>query len=348
MAGTQRVRGLRELSPDEIGNVESNYGFNVQGNSPLSGGQRSNTAYLDTNEGRRVVKIYPNNFSPQLIDFQARACAHLHRDGIPVPKLFPNSQGRYITPLDDTNYIVMDYLEGEPLRHGEEGVIDLAFRPLALVLNSLSRFDHSEIKVAPELEIPLSQQLAELTDNLLKRGRSGVDPVVWSYQDRLNDVYSSLSRILESPGLSEQLILGDYNLGSILVHDGRFKGILDFDLMHLQGKGFDFMHVFDLLFVDKSTEGISLEQRVNFDKLGKAMAVYSEEDKDISSQLFSFPMMLQLLGVRNLVDVWGNYYAGRSDREYFEEKKSVYIPRLEIGVQLGDRIIETLDEAVSK
>jgi len=348
MTGTQRVRELRELSQDEIRNVESNYGFNVQANRPLSGGMRSNTVYLNTSVGERVVKIYPNNFSPQLIDFQARACTHLYDDGVTVPGLSINSQDRLVTTMDDTNYIVMNYLEGKPPRHGDEDVINLTFRPLARALNSLSRFDCSEVMVAPELEVPLSQQLAELSDNLSRRGRGGIDPVVWDYHDRLNDVYASLSRRLEGSGLSKQLILGDYNLGSVLVHDRSFNGIVDFDFMHLQGKGFDFMHLFDLLFVDKSTKGISLEQRVDFDKLREAMAVYSKEDTNISSYLFSFPMMLQLLGVRNLVDVWGNYYAGRSDRGYFEERKEFYIPRLEIGVQLEDRIIETLDEASSE
>ena len=348
MVVNQRVRELRKLFQEEIGNIESNYDFIIRENRLLSGGMRSNTVYLDTNNGKKVVKIYPNNFSYQLIDFQARACIHLHDDNIPAPNVVFNSQNRLVTPIDDTNYIVMDHLEGEPPRTDDVDIINLTFRPLARVLNSLSRFDYSGIRVAPELEIPLSEQLLELSENIIRRGKNRVDPVVWDYNGRLNDIYSNLSERLANFNLPTQLVLGDYNSRSILVNKGEVKGIVDFDFLHLQGKGYDFMHLFDILFVDKLTKGISLEQRVDFDKIRKAMTVYSEEDADISSHITSFPTMLQLLGIRNLVDVWGNYYAGRSDRGYFDKMKEHYIPRLEVGVQLEDRIIETLSEASSK
>jgi len=186
--------------------------------------------------------------------------------------------------------------------------------------------------------------LSELSENVIQKGRGEVDPVVWDYHDRLKDIYEGLSERLDNLDLPSQLILGDYNSGSVLANKGEVRGIVDFDFLHLQRKGYDFMHLFDILFVDKSTKGISLEQRVDFDKLRESMAVYLEEDADISSHISSFPMMLQLLGLRNLVDVWGNYYAGRSDGEYFKEKKEFYIPRLEIGIQLENRIIDVLHE----
>jgi len=346
MVGTQRIRKAKKLSQEEIDSIEFNYGFHILENKPMFGGMRSSTVCLNTNQGNRVVKIYPNNFDYALINFQATVSNHLYEDNIKSPRVFFNSQKKLVTPINDTNYIIMDYLKGRPPKENEPNIVNLTFRPLARALKSLEKFDYSEIKVAPELKIPLSEQLTELSENIAKKGKNQIDPFVWNYIDRLNTLYGNLSKKLN--GLETQLILGDYNLGSILIHDGEYNGMVDFDFIHLQGKGYDFMHLFDILFIDKSTKEIPFDKRINFNKLREVMGVYLEEDSSISSNFSSFPMMLQLFGIRNLVDVWGNYYSGRSDREYFEEKKEYYVPRLEIGVLLEDRIIENLEEISSE
>jgi len=138
------------------------------------------------------------------------------------------------------------------------------------------------------------------------------------------------------------LVLGDYNLGSVLVDRGKVSGIIDFDLIHEEGPGFDFMHSFDLLHVDKSEGEIPLEDRVDWEKLGKSMGIYSEAHPEIIQDLESFPTLYKILGLRNLIDVWGNFYRGDADGEFFQERKLTYIPRIEIPMAFGDRIVETL------
>jgi len=344
MVGNQRLRERRCLNENEILDIQDKYGLKISKQKPFLEGMRSNTLFLETNFGKKVIKIYPNNFSYDLIKFQTKVCNYMNSKGVPTPKIFSNTKDCLVTPYQDAHYIIMQHLQGKPPTLDNPKIIPWTFKGLALSLNTLSKFKPKEVYVAPEIDISLTEQLNELKEAIRRRGEGKVDPIVESYQGRLDNICQHVETKLNNLNVSKQLILGDYNSGSLLIKDGEISGILDFDLLHLQHKGYDFMHIFDIFFIDKKSKNLPLEKRVDWVKLKDSMMFYSKFDPEIVDQIYTFPLMHQVLGLRSILDIWGNYYSGRSDRKYFEEKKEFYLPRLEIPTKLGERIIETLNE----
>jgi Ser/Thr protein kinase RdoA (MazF antagonist) len=344
--GNQRIRIKKQLNKKDLLNIKFNYGVDIKSQVPFSQGMRSNTLFVETSLGKRVIKIYPNNFSFNLIEFQARACNHMNNCGVPTPRIFSNRDNSFTTPIEDTNYVVMEHRDGRSLSEKGFNVANYNLEAIAISLDSLASFEVDKLYEAPEIEISLEDQFKELQINLGKKGKKNVDPLVWNYQNKLSEIYDNLKKGLEEHESSKQLILGDFNSGSLLVNDGAISGILDFDNIQYQLKSYDFMHFFDIFYVDKESANISLEERVNWDALEKCIEIYSNFDSEIKEHIESFPFAYQLLGFRNLIDVWGNYYAGRSDSDYFEEKKFHYLPRVEIPFLFGDKILEVLQNGL--
>jgi len=347
MGSEERVRERRDLSKKEIAKIEdSYYPLKIKDFRLLSGGMRSNTVELRTSEGAKVLKVYPGNFDKELIDYHSMISNYLNWNGVPAPEVFPNGDFDLATPLGDTHCTLMDYLPGVPPSNNGRRIGEYVFGSLAKVTQVLSKYPWKKDIVAPELRAPLDSQVSGLLDTIEGLGESRVDSFVWEYRDRLREVSESVWKPYRD--YRRQVIIGDFNLGSVLVDKGEVSGVIDFDMVHNQGTGFDFMHSFDLLYVDRSEGEVSLEGRVDWEGLKRSIGIYSEIFPEVSEDIETFPMMYKILGLRNLVDVWGNFYSGDADGEFFRDRRLSYIPRLEIPMILGDRIVETLEEGIKQ
>ncbi|HEA46368.1 MAG TPA: hypothetical protein ENH99_01150 [Candidatus Pacearchaeota archaeon] len=336
----------RSLNLAERRSVEENYGLKTINSFPFGGGMRSNTVFIETNHGPRVAKIYPQNYSPKVAEFQAEVCNYLHSNGTPTPRIHRNLSGNLVTSEEDRNYVLMDFLRGAYPSRADEGVMELTFGTLANVLKTLSGFDTSGgVFEIPEIEIPLGDQLRVLEERV-ESGDHVIGSDFLKYLERIREIYEQYERDHGEADFPRQLVLGDFNLESLLVYDGRVSGILDFDQVRFYGKGFDFMHSFDNLCIDKETPGLELEERVDWEKLREAMSFYARKDRDIASQFPFFPLMHQDLGLRSLITTFNEVLSGDLPPEYLYKMGEVYMRRVEIPTRLGQRIIEVLGESL--
>ena len=336
------ARKKRPLTTEEKESISKNYGIEITNSTPFGEGIRSNTLLLETDQEKKVVKVYPNNFSRELIEFQAEACNFMRANNTPVPEIYPNNQGRYATPIDGTHYVIMEHKKGSFPNPNNPKIIETTFTPLFQALHALARFNPSKIYIAPELKRPLSEQLEELQQTI-KRKEHTIDRTVREYHERLTTIYEQTRERIKKLQIPRQLILGDYNLGSLLI-DHKKPSIIDFDRIHEQISIFDIMHCIDNLFIDKESPNKNLEDRVNWQKLRQTAKFCGTHYPQFRDQIYAFPLMHQLLALTNLITTWNDTYQGDEDPAYFERTKKPYIRRLEIPTQLADRFIETLYE----
>lgn len=339
----------RAFNSDEIRNIADNYGVNVASQLPFKEGRTADTiTKIETSSGEEaVVKMYEPYFSPEIIKFHARISNHLNKAGIPAPQVFKNKNGKLVTSFNDRNYVVMDFLKGEHPKKEDEETPEIIFSTFARVLRSLESFKPRKVYTQKIYTIPLSEQLESFQRLLPSQPKNSVDEHILSYQERLSNLVKSAEKRVNSLKIPVQLIMGDFNLETLLVSDGKVTGVLDFDFVHENRKIFDVIHTIDMFCIDKETEEKELEERVDWNRLEKCMCAYARQDKSIFEQIEIAPLMLQLKGLSDIIRVWKKGYdseASDKEREYFSRRVNFFVYRTEIATKYGDRIIQHLKE----
>jgi Ser/Thr protein kinase RdoA (MazF antagonist) len=339
----------RILRAEEISSIRNNYGLNLISQLPFRDGNNAETItkIKTTSKKDYVVKIYEPYFPRELIEFHAKVSNHLNRDEIPAPKVLQNKNRSLVTSFMDRNYIIMSFLPGQYPKKDAENTPEIVFSTLAKVLKSLSKFKPETIYEQEIYKIPLSKQLKSFQDLLPNKPRNSVDEYVLAYQERLSKLVHSVERKVDSLKIPTQIIMGDFNLETLLVSDSKVTGVLDFDFVHKNRKIFDVIHTIDLFCIDKETEEKELDKRVDWNRLERCMKAYSRVDKEIYSQIEIAPLMLQLKGLSDIIRVWKKGYepnVSDKEKEYFKRRIKFFVYRTEIATKYWREIIHHLKE----
>lgn len=337
----------RTFEYDEIKNIEENYRFKIIDQRPFEEGNTADTiTKIETDSGKQfVVKMYEICFTPELIEFHARISDYLNNDGIPAPKVYQNKDKKFATPFNNKYYIVMDFLSGEHPKKDLRNIHEIIFPTLAKVHKSLSKFNPKKIYQQEIFTNPLSEQLKLFQSLLPHQPKNSIDEYILSYQKKLSELVNSIEEKVISLNYQPQMVMGDFNLETLLVSNEKVTGVLDFDFVHKNRRMFDVIHTIDLFCIDKEKENIPLLERVDWNKTQKCMNSYFLEDNTIYEEIEFAPLMLQLKGITDVIRVWKKGYNPESsikEKEYFNRRVKFFVNRLEIATQYPELIIQNL------
>ncbi|QVK21672.1 phosphotransferase [Mycoplasmatota bacterium] len=175
----------------------------------------------------------------------------LNKHGINISKPIPNNSGRYYVDVEEKIYYLSNYIEGETLSHefinNNDFIVEIYGEVLGRIHMSLneiiSEADHTSlVKDVFEWGIPI-----------IKKNNPG-DSLFTKIERRLIVEFNSVVI-----GFDYQYIHRDYHPGNVLFQDGKFSGIIDFDI---SVKG---MRIFDVCYFLTSTlaDILSDEEKIN-------------------------------------------------------------------------------------
>ena len=342
------IQKNRLLDKRELEAVSDMYRVKIFNQIPMADGNSSNVVAVHTSQGDYVVKHYPVRYGQDLALFQAEVSEHLRGSSVPTPKIKPDENGALVSDLNGRPCLVMEYMSGKYPTQDDPRVLEYVFGGLAMALNALRTFQPEKVYQHPRFSIPLRKQLGTLKTHLPAEPRNDVDAYVMGYVERLARRTEEIEERMEGINQSPDLILGDYNLESLLVVPPNISAIIDFDHVHKRLRAFDVVHSIDLQAIDKLTPDVELYNRIDWEILEACMKIYVAQDPDIVTQIPLFPLMLQFNGAGNVIKTWVSGYdqdASQKQKDYFDRRVKFFVHRLEAATQFEDEMIVRLQKA---
>ncbi|WP_161606337.1 phosphotransferase [Microlunatus speluncae] len=245
----------------------------------------------------------------------AAVLAALGRAGVPGPRVIPDRSGRLITPLDELELLIMDYVAGEPTPFSP-----VPLGRLAATLGRLHRAGEAATTVAgePPPGLPRIDRAVMLPANELRFGLSRLEPVADRVEaadralwQRLVDACYAGRSFGSDPndGLTRVFLHGDAHPRNSVLTPAGSVALIDWDAA---GPG---PAVIDLAFLALScARGFISEPPVPFDpaRLAAVAAGYREQVRLTEADLDALPeaMAFRLL-VAAAVGFGGRVAAGR-------------------------------------
>lgn len=168
-----------------------------------------------------------------------RLCQRYRSIGVQTPKLFQNSDGRYLTPWENHVCYLSEYLDS-PTGYELGDTFDKT-QVREEILRSIGRFSarYSNVDLSPVNSMwslidlaPLDMDVDEKQENLdtlVSALREADEPDLAGKVVRFNEEKRSRIKAIYKE-LPRCVIQGDLNWSNILVKDGHFAGLIDFNM----------------------------------------------------------------------------------------------------------------------
>jgi len=315
-----------------------------------STGAKNQVVFLDTDGGERcVVKKYAPDFMPAIAEFHLRVQDFAYNSRVPTPRIIPNSRNEFLTRHEGSMYSVCAFIEGHHPEKGNQDEVDIAFEGLARINNTLENFPNKEGYAAlPRFTSPLLEQFNSILPLLPHTPHDDIDEYVLGTVSHVRKWIESVEERTGKLAHLLQITHGDYNLSCVLVDQKRLAGIVDYDLLRADFRGTDAMHTIDLYCFEKERENLSPDQRVDWEKMRACFRAYKRHDPDIAEQVPDMPLMLARIGLNSLIVTWRGGYdpaATQKQREYFPARYKFFVNRVNIALELEERIVDALQDA---
>ncbi|MFH1073382.1 MAG: phosphotransferase [Nanoarchaeota archaeon] len=338
------------LERQEIEFLSDSYNILVSGQSLPSSGSTNQVVFLEEPSGKKfVAKKYTPDFTPALATFQIRVNQYAWDQQVPTPQVICNRQGEVLSVHDGRVYAVSTFLPGSHPDQKRLDEIILALKGLALLNSTLEKFTDTEgYDTLPRFKTPLHMQFEDMAKHLPEESHDEIDEYVLSHAARIRRTITEVEERIAQIRHPLQVIHGDYNLGCALVQDGKLTGVLDYDLLRKDYRGTDALHCIDLYCFEKEAEGMTLEDRVDWEKMKACFRAYREDDPGITDQLHDMPLMLANSGLNSLIITWDMGYnpaARKKHRDYFAGRYAFFVNRVNIALELEERIVDALKQA---
>ncbi|MBW3019059.1 phosphotransferase [Candidatus Woesearchaeota archaeon] len=312
-------------------------------------GDKNVVVFLREDNGTRfVVKKYARDFTPEITSTQLLLNDYLFSRGVPTPRVFPNVSGNLLTVQGTSLYSLMSFIEGHNPAVDNQEEIDLAFEGLARFNAIAADFQAADYTGLPRFSSTNRQLLEKVLPHLPKNPVDTAGIYVVSQVPKVMEMIRTVEKRIDSIQHPKQLIHGDFNLGCSLVKDGILRGIVDYDLVRPDWRGVDAIHTVDLYCFDKETKGLTLHERVDWDKMKRCFVVYKRWDPEIMEQVPHLPLMLANIGLNSLAGTWGEGYLPEStlaDKSYFSRRYDFFNTRVEIALGLEEELVRALEDA---
>lgn len=190
-------------------------------------GEIQTNIYLKTSYGDYVLRCYShigygNEKDLRSIKFEINVIKKLINEGFPVPKLFKNKFGKFISSSSEYYYVVFEYVKGQ---HKERK--NLSEKSLESMLKNLANLHNITKGYKPNY----SELREKHEKNFLKKEFKKQAKTIGtkSAQERLYYAEKTLNKIKFPNNLPKGVIHRDYNLGNILFKREKVSAVLDFD-----------------------------------------------------------------------------------------------------------------------
>ncbi|MBU0980847.1 MAG: phosphotransferase [Nanoarchaeota archaeon] len=342
----------RIMSPDELKQLEDGFGIKVIRQSPLRHSS-STVVALETDRGQRVAKRYPPQYTPEMVLAQQDANVHMRGLGTPTPEFYSTGNGSTVMVFDGSAYILMDRLPGDVADWKDPDNTELVMQGLALGHNGLRGFNPEGFAQPPRFTTFLVDQAENLEGLLPASPKSDTDRYVLGTMPYIKEVAAKSdafwSGFLSGLPPPRRYILGDYNRESLLAKGKDITGLVVLNHIRPGFLAADVVHTLDLLAIDKETEGMELEERVDWKRMSEAMQAYHGNNPEIAADIPLFPPLLQAKGVADVIQTWRKGYdpdASQGQRDYFNNRVSFFVVRVDAAKRLGGRMIDVLESAI--
>ena len=301
------------------------YNLTIESAAPIGTGAMSTTMRLVTNRGALFLKLYKSAQDPRThapLDLQRIAFAHavqafLHREGFPVPRLFPNNRGKTFSVCDSPVgtgevYALSEFIEGSDYDVTNLNQLRTSGEMLGRLHRHLRQF-HPPIQPAgPSLGTELFIQLKERLSRLRPVAEEDIVSLAqidaWIHEIEI--LRSSIHTQHDEEYEEKWLIHGDYRAQN-LKFDGSsgIRAILDLDTACPASRLYDLGYA--LVFFPAVYQDIPLttDQRSIFLRAYESICPLSETEREV------LPTHLRLAFLRGLT-LWLDlyYFAGLSER----------------------------------
>jgi homoserine kinase type II len=220
-----------ELNKEIVGKLVNLYSLDlVSFKEVSSAGVKNTSAFLNTNKGRLVLKVYRrNNKKLGEISQEIVFANFLREHGIPIPKILSNDKGKFVCQkkIDNTTwtYILMEFIEGEYLNHDQYGFMSSMAKYQALMHKATCEFERTGKVRTLKDEIKDFVRYDKNAQKFLKNKCFYLE-IRKLISDTILHLRSNFNEIGHLPS---GLVHMDYESDNILVNKKRITAILDFD-----------------------------------------------------------------------------------------------------------------------
>lgn len=190
-------------------------------------------------DNKYVLRISSNEITEKRLAEIDRLAERYRRINVLAPRLFKNDSDKYVLPLDSHIAYVSEYLDYETCEHMDKHIFAKTIMPD--ILKMIGRFsrEFSGIDLSETMSMwsifelaPLDEKIDEKQENLdilvdflseqeLPELAAAIVAANKESRNMLKKIYKNLPRTV---------IQGDLNSSNILIKDGKFVGLIDFNM----------------------------------------------------------------------------------------------------------------------
>lgn len=209
-------------------------GLTCAGGVRLEGGVINENWRVETDDGARVVRVYPPNRKTRQVAFEMALHEHLRERNCEVPQVFRPQAGEQVPTIGGRPTVLLEFLPGRPLAFGEGH--NLSPERLAALLCPI---DQALEEFSPPFR-PVAETHVFQNQLVFLFGRDHAK------REKLQDLFERLQAWEASVSIPSRVIHADIHAGNILVERGQplesgKLWLIDFDDAHVSYRVIDWV-----------------------------------------------------------------------------------------------------------
>lgn len=205
------------------------YQLNLLQFNPVSAGVENESAFVDTNNGRFVLRVYNKSKSRKEINLELAFMDFLSNT-MPIPRILRNSKGLLLSTKNingiTRNFIIMGRIEGSHLYSSQLNLISEISKYQALMHKAAIKFKRNYKKPADTIiqDIIFFRNELKNAKKILSKDPVGTNCLILA-KALIKEMEVNLDELMSLPA---GLVHRDYDSDNIIVKD-KVTGIIDFD-----------------------------------------------------------------------------------------------------------------------
>lgn len=263
-----------------------------------------NRVYLIEANGKKyVLKNYIKHKSPKLDDIHA-FIIFLIKEGLEIPEVFQNAQGKYLTKIDDGNYDLSEYIEHIDLSdqiHISQKHLELAATELAKIhtlinkqeaVVGLEKVDFIKktsltIKKIEEFMF-LFESIFKVADEESKKKLFLLKKIIELTQKYRKNGTEDFLHFLDQPLVPTH---GDFSMVNVLITTGNNVKVIDWDNFALRPLVWDLQTALSLF--SSKYQGNAYIVEPDYEKLRTFLSAYLKETPLAKEELLLLPEVVK-------------------------------------------------------
>jgi len=272
---------------------------------PIPQGSVQTNYYLQTTCGKFVFRLYENR-SYKSVQFEGHLLAYLTQRAYPCPKPVRDSHGRYVGVYQDKPFMLIEFLEGQPVEHPQEKHRQQLIQKAAELQNLTRKYRPRYAKYRWNYNVELCRMLNRLEAEKIHT-QDAFDKFAWVEQQLAS---------LQLPRLMPKGICHcDFHFSNVLFQGDQFAALIDFDDANFTFLAFDLVSLFTWEHPSKELDLI------------QARSVVQEYMKYRQLNSLEKRHLFDVLQLSILIDnIW--FFARGSASDFYEKSKIDFLNHL--------------------